>query len=126
MSTPRKIFVEKLNTPNYNNHIYTTENIMKDIVDAQYVKYMIDRKICFIYRRSDDELWYCDIKNIIGEIEKFEIEHDSLYAYITMSNSDYEYPERLHLCGEGYVGEDNIVTNYIFYCCFVDDKSFSR
>lgn len=118
----KKVFVEKLNAPTRNNHIYTTENIMKDIVDAQYVKYMIDRNICFIYRYSDGELWYCDIENIIGRIEKFEIEQDSLYAYITMIKPDCSYPERLYLFGEGYVGEDNIVTNYVFYCCFVDDK----
>ena len=114
----KKVFVEKLNTPNWNNHIYTTENIMKDIIDNQYVKDMIDRKICFIYRYSNNKLWYCNIENIIGRIEKFEIEHDSLYAYITMSNPDYAYPKKLHLLGEGNVGEDNIVTNYIFYGCF--------
>ena len=114
----KRVFVEKLNTPNWNNHIYTTENIMKDIVNAQYVKYMIDRKICYIYRHSDDKLWYCDIKNIIGRVEKFEIDGDNLYAYITMSNHDYVYPERLYLLGEGYVSEDGVVTDYVFYCCF--------
>lgn len=117
-----EILIEKLNTPNRNGHIYTTQCINDAIINNPLVQERIDCGTEFIIdgNRTEDATnvidyitsGACPADNIIGRVLEYYIRDDGLYALADIQ--DNILVNHLWLAGTGYVDENGTMNDYEF------------
>lgn len=129
-----KVLVQKLNEPNINNHIYTTECIKDAIINSPCVNEAINSKSCFVFKKckwGGLELSRVLASDVVGVINRFFIENKDGTEYLCadIDFKDKSYDE-VYLAGFGDVtvndDEKCIVSNYTYDYCFVEDGDINE
>lgn len=106
----RTYCVEKLNVPNRNGRIYTTE-LMESVLNDDSVKESLKCKTMLVSRNKFGDSEYVEMSDVCGVVTDIRIEDDCLVV-----NADVfdwvTFPHAIRLCGIGNVEENGVVSDY--------------